>query len=409
MGVRVRFGAVAAFIVVVGFLDSVRGLAGPVSDAVAFLPLLLLGASLLHLAWSVYVFGFHQDFSTDHPAKGERVEYTLHVRNELPIPMTAAECRFSAVGPGSGRMEAFPLLLGSNGSAQKHETIVCAYRGVYAIGAERFSFRDALGLLEIDHRVEPRVFYVYPELVRLGSAVERMAEGGGEGRPVPGGQDADPGVFDAVAPLVHGRGARRIAWKRWAATGIPCEVSEGGVSAYGLRVVLDLRPSETVISEEDRLVSEDLAVTAVFSVLRRLVERSIPAEFVLGGEEAGAAIEDRASFDAAYDASTNILFTDSRFPGAAFRGGRAALLVSVRSIAGSAGETGTSLFDALEAAAANDYAVRVITVPPPSDAEREQARIRAARERLRVESADRLCLALDTRRGTEDLVDAFLV
>jgi hypothetical protein len=354
--------------------------------------------------------GFHQDFSSDHPAKGQTVLYSLTVHNQLLLPLASMSCRFTYTGPGSDRIESYPLHLLPGASAKRDTSFRCAYRGIYAIGADCFSFRDALGILEFEHLVEPRIFYVYPELARLGPRVEGEAEGGGEGLPVAGGRDADPGVFDMLNPVVHGRGARRLAWKRFAATGLPSEIAESGASAYGLRVVLDLRPSLKSCSLDDRLAAEDLAVTTVFSVLLRLVERGIPADLVLGGEDRGMAIEDRAAFDAAYAHSTNILFTDERFPGAAFQGGRASLVVSVRSIVDDEGERDgdMDLFEALESALAKAYGVQVLTVPPPSFADTELARTAIAGERLYKGSSAVPCRALDSRRGIEGVVDAFI-
>lgn len=404
MRIRVRPLPLAALAVVVGLMDALRGLAGPASAALAFFPLFLAAASVAQLIASYLGFGFHQDFSTDHPAKGEPVRYALHVHNPLAVPLCPLVCGFTAAGPGARAFADFSPYLAGGASAAREETLLCSYRGVYAVGASSFRFRDILGVLELDYPVEPRVFHVYPEILSLGPGVEALAGGGGEGRPIPGGNERDAGVFESLIPLAQGRGGR-IAWKRYAATGIPCLHSEGAVSAYGLRVVLDLRPSLAARSEDDRLAAEDLAVGAALSVLKRLVDKAVPAELVLGGEESAEAVEDAAAFDRIYGRSTSILFTDRRFPAGAFRGGRAVLLISTRSLA-EEGEEG-DLFAALEAARAKSAALLLLLVPPPSEAEAELERAELARSRLGEEGAEKYCRALDSRRGTEGVADVF--
>ncbi len=405
MTVRVRPLPAVAFIAVALTLDATRGLAGPLSRAAAVLPILFALASLAHLAATWAAFGFHEEFSTDHPLKGDVIRYSIHLRNGLPVPAASGRCRFASAGPASRGFEELALQLGGGESTSRESRIACAYRGVYVIGARSFLYRGTLGILELEHEVEPRVFYVYPEIVRLGSLVDRLAEGGGEERASSGGGSPDPTVIDGLRPLADGRPAGRIAWKRWAATGVPCEPIEGRSSAYGLRVVLDLRPP--LAEGEDRLAAEDLAVTAAYSLLARLVEAGIPAEFVLGGEETGRPIEDRASFDAAFATSTSVLFTDHRFPLSAFAGGRASVLVSTRPIAEADPSVGVDLFGALEAAQERGRSVSLVAVPPPERADLERTCALAALERLRSDPRRSALFVLDPRRGSEDLVHAF--
>jgi uncharacterized protein (DUF58 family) len=402
MPLRLRFVPLAAFLALAAILGSIRDLAGPLSRMLSVVPLFLAAASLLHLVLTWTFFSFHQTFSTDHPSKGEIVRYRLRVTNGMPVPAAVGVCRFAAAGPAIAAFRPMPLALSALGLEDRSAEIVCAYRGIYVIGAESFSFRGALGILEIVYRTEPRVFYVYPELVPLGSGVERLAMGGGEGKSAAGAGERDPTVFETLRPLVDGAPARRVAWKRWAASGVPCAAEEGRSAAFGLRVMLDLRPSGAV--GDDKLAAEDLAVTAAYSALSRLAEGGIPAEFWAGGE-AGRSIDDRADFDAAYAQSTSVIFSESAFPEAAFSGGRATLLITTRSIA--ADDPDSDLFSALERAALRGYPVRLAVVPPPSRADAEAVRVRAAADRLSLDPRWPAAVLLDPRKGTEDLTRVF--
>ncbi len=294
-----------------------------------------------------------------------------------------------------------PLALGVKEGLERTMEIACPYRGVYSFGASSFAFSDPFGIVEIEHRIEPRVFHVYPELVRIGPVLDALAEG--SGGQASGSASADPSVFESLAPLDDGRGGLRIAWKRWASTGVPCIFVPGRSAAFGLRLVLDLRPGGA--EGEDALAAEDLAATVAYSLLARAASVGIPAEFVLGGDEEGIEVSDEAGFRAVYERSTSVLFNDDRFPVSAFSGERSAILVSTVPIAEA--RDGPSLYDALEEALSRSHPVRLIATPAPQAAEREKRHALAAAERLGDDDRFPAITALDTRRGPEDLIRAF--
>lgn len=403
MRIALRPVPIAVLVAAAVLLDSLRALAGPTSRiAAVFVPLLVI-ASLAQLAATWVGLGFHQDFSTDHPTKGETVRYGMVARNGLPFRGACGLCRFAASDVASAGFEDLPIALSGHGEARRAAFAACPYRGVYRFGVRSFLFRDSLGLVEIEAVVEPRIFHVFPELVALGPGVERLAEARGDGRIGSSCGEADPTVFDGLRPLRDGEGARRVSWRRWAATGVPCAFDSGRSAAYGLRVVLDLRPCGA--EGDERLQAEDLAATAAYSVLRRAVEAGVPVEFVLGGDEEGTSVESRDDFDAVYGLSVNALFTDERFPASAFRGDRASLLVTTRPIAQASAGTEGDLFSSLERCAVDGAPAAALFVPPRSAFRAEADRVRAAAERLG--SRVPLLRALDPEAGAQDLIHAF--
>lgn len=405
MRLRIRPVPAAAFVAAAAILNATGGLAGPLSRAAAVFPIIAAVLSALHLAATWHRFGYHEEFSTDHPRKGDVIAYAIHLRNGLPVPASEGICTFASRGPMARGLDPLPISLGPGKAARRESEISCAYRGVYVIGAAAFAFTDALGIFELEFAVEPRTFHVYPELVRLPERADRLAEGGGGERAASFGGSPDPAAFDGLRRVEHGRPAGRIAWKRWAALGVPCELVEGRASAYALRVVLDLRPPRA--EGDDRLAAEDLAVTAAYSILARAVAAGIPAQFVLGGDESGTAVETDSDFDAVYEVSTSVLFTDDRFPAAAFNAETACVLVSARPIAEDGAGLGADLFGALEAALGRALPVRVLVVPPPSRADEETARARAAAERLGEKPGAASIAVIDPRKGAEALANAF--
>ena len=401
MRVRVRPAPFIAFLATALLLDSFRDLAGPFSRLVSFLPLTLGLSSVLHLIATWAAFGFHQDFSTDHPAKGDVLTYRIVLRNGLPFPAAAGICVFHSAGSLSRAFVPLPLVLGAGESLARSGELACPYRGVYSFGAASFTFSDPFGMVEMEHRIEPRVFHVYPELVRIGTILDTLAEGAGG--QATGTASDDQAVFESLAPLQDGRSAFRIAWKRWASTGIPCVFNPGRSAAFGLRIVLDLRPCGA--EGLDALAAEDLAVTAAYSLIARATGAGIPVEFVLGGEGEGTEVNDEAAFRTLYAQSTSVLFDDDRFPVSAFSGGRSAMLVSTLPIAEA--RDGPSLYDALEEARSRSLPVRLLTAPPPSAVDGEKRHALAAVERLGAADRFPAISVLDPRLGPEDLLHAF--
>lgn len=372
MRVRVSLPGFAAFATASLILGTFSDLAGPMSAFVAVFPLTLALASVAHLVYSWRFFSFHQDFSTDHPQKGETVMYGLHMVNEGPLPLAPGECGFSRPGPAAVISARVRTPAGIAETVAHPEEIHCPWRGTYEIGLTEIRFRDALSIIEIAEFTEPRIFYVYPELVRLDPSVTSLARTSGSDRAGTGLLDSDASIFEYLAPLRDGSTPRRVAWKRWAASGVPAEIVTGQSRSSALRLVLDLRPSSTRRSE--RLQAEDLATSAAFSVLREFARQEIPVEFILGGEDRGILVDSQEAYLRLFDASTNIIFSDSRFPAAAFTPGAAALLITTRPIV----EADDDVFTFYEEALAKGTEPHVLACPPPEN----EAAVRKAMESL---------------------------
>jgi len=414
MRIRVRPLALLSYCTFAIILNTFSGLAGPLSSVLALLLPSLFICSMAQLLLGLRYFTFHQTFSNDHPQKGEIVTYELHMANEGFLPLACGECRFAARGSRESPPEPVPVR--GNSSRVHTAEIRCAYRGTYVIGLTRYGFVDALGLLRVEERIEPRVFYVYPELVKLDAGVERFALSTGADQPGSTERDEDPTIFEYLRQLRGGASARRIAWKRWAATGIPSETVNGQSRSSALRLVLDLwpgrQPGPGMAGETEKLAPEDMAVSAVFSILRYLSAARIPAELVLGGAgpgtgEHGIPVDSNESFTELYDQSTNIIFSDPAFPASAFTPGVSTLLVTTRPLIDPEGtDEKDDLFGAFEQAMLRGYAPHLLLCPPPSAADTEKRSLETLLERQSALGGPALFRLADSRAGTEDIVHA---
>jgi len=401
MTVRVHPPGLAAFLTVSLILGTFSDLAGPMSAFVSvFAPALAL-ASLAHLLLSWRFFSFHQTFSTDHPQKGETVHYGLHMVNEGPIPLAPGHCGFSKPGP-QAVISALVRTPSGPGEAVSHPAdIHCPWRGTYEIGLNEIHFRDSLGIVEIIERAEPRVFYVYPELVRVDPSVSSIARAAGSDRAGGGALERDVSIFEYFAPLRAGAAPQRVAWKRWAATGTPAEIVTGQSRSAALRLVLDLRPAP--VSRQGRLPAEDLATSAAFSALGEFARQEIPVEFILGGEDRGTLVDSTETFLRLFDASTSLIFSDARFPAAAFTPGTVVLLVTTRPLV----ESGDAdIFTLYEECLARGTEPHVIACPPPELAAEVRRSAETLAERQLAFGARGLLRVADPADGTRELANA---
>jgi hypothetical protein len=407
MRIRVRLSSLAAFLTITAILATFAGLAGALSSFIALLLPSLFTASIIHLVISWRFFSYHQSFSTDHPQKGETVRYTLYAVNEGPIPLAPGECVFSDPGPSASFGGNLPVPHRPYGSLDFEKDIHCAWRGTYEIGLTSVRFADALGILTFEERLDPRIFYVYPELVRLDAGVERLAHSTGADRPGTAREMEDPSIFECVVPLEAGRSARHIAWKRWAATGVPARIAHGQARTSALRVYLDLWPGEK--GSAGKLASEDMAVSVMFSVLRHLAENGIPAIFQTGSNGRPVPVHTTEEFSRLFDLSTGVIFNDSALPLAAFEGDVSTLLVTTRTLDAQSPTTqitGLDLFNLFDGAIRAGSAPHLILCPPPHETGQTQKEADALAELRRLAGDPGLVRVIDCEKDAREIFNA---
>ncbi len=399
MRIRVKPAGLAVFICILIVTSTFSGLAGYISVFIAvMLPVLSL-ISFLHLWYSWSALGFHQNFSTDHPVKGETVFYSLHLANEKPLPLSGGSCSFSNPGSGKAFVDTISIPLIQSKPVKYEEKIRCAYRGIYVMGLTGIRIQSMLGLIETELPIEPKVFYVFPELVKFSSPLERLARSSGITEPDSQSTKDDITIFEYLLPLREETSVRSIAWKRWAATGIPSRIINGRSRSPALRIVLDLWPGDDNLSSNDRLASEDMAMTAAFSVMQYMAQKSIPVSFYPGSSDTPIFVDTIEIFQQVFDQSTGILFNDPSFPSSAFSQESAVLLVSTRSL--------ETFFSSYEDSLNGGYEPHLVSCPPPSSYEHEKEVIDAMTERRRSMGSHSLLRITDTKNGAEEVAYAF--
>lgn len=397
MKIRIRWLNAIIFIAILLIIATFGGFAGYLSFVISiFLPVYAV-VSIIYLIISWNIFAYHQNFSTDHPQKGEKIQFVIKLVNDGKIPLTSGTCKFTVLGNESR----ISLPVGCLPGAKKtivHETeIVCPYRGTYTAGIESIMLSTPLGIIQTEIELSPHVFYVYPELCTLDSSIEEYAVSAGVTVHGSTRGGSDPSIFEYTIPLREELPGTRIAWKRWASTAIPSAIISGRAKSKGLTVVLDLYPCDVPI--EEKLAAEDLVISAFFSVIRYLVNHEIPVRLVTGSSSMRY-IDSQETYETLFDRSTGLLFNDLSFPSAAFEEDGGAILFTCRPISEFFQEYEKSLYTYSEP--------NLFICPPVSKYLEEKKHADLIQDRRYVISSHTLFYVADVKKGIKEVSDAFL-
>ncbi|MFH2116137.1 MAG: DUF58 domain-containing protein, partial [Spirochaetota bacterium] len=238
---------------------------------------MLLFLDLFHLFWSFRRIRYSQNFSTTHPVKGQNVEYIFRLRLESPIPGARLMVTFKGIRQdlrldyGVKTLDFFP---GAGAFDEHRKQIQCPFRGTYTVGLDSMELQDTLAMLWIKVPVWFITFYVYPRLIELDSCCLV-----GEGKhdlptSLAEGAIVDPTRFRSLAEYRPGESVRHLAWKKFAATGIPFLREWERSAVPGITFYLDtLRRGEP---DHQSLLAEDCALEILLAVSHWFVSHDIP-------------------------------------------------------------------------------------------------------------------------------------
>lgn len=250
----------------------------------------------------------YQEFSTNHPVKGEEFDYVFVLANEMLIPTPLVRIRFMELRPGeSPLLPPMERVLGPGKKVRVSSRISCPYRGVYRVGAEGLEIGDLLGVLQLRRGLPGRTFYVLPrilEIERLFFSSHRNSLSAMHSKR--GGQE-DFALYQGARVYREGESVRHFDWKRFLSSGVPVLKEYGTTSEPGVTIYLDLRPVP-----EGRFLPaevEDCVMEALLSIIAFFQRRRIPVELKAAGAEPWRRRVDREElFKELHSESAEILF-----------------------------------------------------------------------------------------------------
>lgn len=411
MHIQIKWLPLIIFIAIVLIVATFGGLAGYLSYIIsAALPVYAV-ISLVYVAASYKMLAWHQAFSTNHPQKGERILFKISLANDGFFPLASGICKFTVPGHHSDLKLPTGFLPGTRKTIEYETEISCPYRGAYVAGIESIRISTPLEIVSVEIKIEPQIFYVYPELCEIDSSAEKYAMSSGAVAPSLDHGAGDISIFEYAMPIRGETRGTRIAWKKWAATGIPSEIISGHSRSKGISVILDLFPVGRAqaagntgavlkgIPEEERLAAEDIAASAAYSIVRFLSSREIPVVFITGGASSGVLTDNFDSFRILFERSTGVFFTDESFPYAAFDSAFSAILITTRPLSLLYSEYEHSLYGGNEP--------HLFACPPASFYAEEKHHGEIIQEQRLSCGSHSLFFIADVRNGVKEISDAF--
>ncbi len=147
---------------------------------VAFVQLGVLLLSLALNLWTVLHFSFNQTVDREQAVKGDTVNLTLSIHNDMPYPFTMMRVHIEAVAEAENTSYAFHL------APREHITftppIHCAYRGTFRVGMSYVDIQDVFGLTHLHFNMLRLSYYrqkevlIYPRVHELYSLPSHAAD-----------------------------------------------------------------------------------------------------------------------------------------------------------------------------------------------------------------------------------------
>jgi uncharacterized protein (DUF58 family) len=284
-----------------------------------YLLFFLLVLSLLYLLLTFFSLRYYQEFSTEHPIKGESVTYRLSLANETILPLHFLEVRFKTIHPFMEEvLPAFTTFLPGGGRVEKQYRIHCPFRGIYTVGLQTLEAEGPLHFLLLRRRVWYRTFYVYPRVLSLrafstgAEKSERLSQGSSTGA-VP-----DYALFSRLRNYRQGESLRHVAWKKFAATGSPFLKEYDTSAEPGVTIYFDLR--QTQLKGRRALETEDVSVEILVALVKFYLDQDVPVTVRAPGRNVYTFRAGSGSrFQRFYESTMELIFQQTISPAALYR------------------------------------------------------------------------------------------
>lgn len=238
--------------------------------------------NILHVIMTVIFLRYRQEFSTNHPIKGEAVDFSWFAVMESAVP----GCRITVLlrgTRGTWEVEAEKVVFfpGSRKSFIKKYTIMCPFRGIYTLGMEELVISDSFAWIQLKLPVWHKTFYVYPRVIPLVSLrsgfhgdILRTA-GSAEGNA------QDFSLYRNLREYKKGDDSHHVAWKKFAALGKPFVRIHEKTSWPGITLYIDTRRTGPV--DYSIMEAEDTSVEILVALVKYFMETGIPL-YIRSGE-----------------------------------------------------------------------------------------------------------------------------
>lgn len=208
---------------------------------------------------------YYQNFSTEHPYKGQEIEYDLTIENRSSFLPCFTEITFNE---SLGLKNMKPKLPISN-SYKITSNFILPYRGIYKVGMKYILCTDLLQIFTYSKDFWPRTFYVYPRINNLYN-LQRIGTGLISGKSSVRSSNYND-YIESIKPYFPGSKVSNISWKHFASTGEPLVKKYNSDESSFCRMFLD----RTTLPKYRKGSVDDKAVEVFISLIHSNLENSI--------------------------------------------------------------------------------------------------------------------------------------
>ena len=317
VSIRLRALGVYLFGVIVAYLAAtyLGGFFSVLYRLLVFLPI----ASLVAVAYGASRLRYTQRFSTEHPVKGQVIEYRCVIENSSIFAIPSLRATFHAILPVRGAQARAPRIdepagmslelntfLPGREQIDRTQDVQLRYRGTYTLGLDRVEVGDTLQLFRLRPRINRRTFRVYPRVLQVQGLAPGSDRRAGTSQVGEAGMIPDYSLFNHLREYRSSESIRHLAWRKFASTGVPVVREYDATSEPSVLMYLDLRPVPS--SAPDVLATEDVSVEAVVALVNHFLTESIPLTLRASDNSYEFAGDHRADFARFYESTFDLVF-----------------------------------------------------------------------------------------------------
>lgn len=219
--------------------------------------LIVIILNILHFIFSIKNFFYVQNFSTEHPKKGDNIKYSIIISNKLPIMSSKIYLKFHE----SIDLSIKTTILNKKENRRINKVFSLPYRGIYQVGCSSLEIEDILGIFKYKMKVWERTFYVYP---RINYDLINSCNGLGNKLIESYKLKSDSrDFFNSLSEYRDGIKQSLISWKHFASVGLPLVKDFNSQDSSQVKIFLD----KTLLSDNRKRSVDDLALETAVSLI----------------------------------------------------------------------------------------------------------------------------------------------
>lgn len=218
--------------------------------------------NLLHFILTIKFTYYNQNFSTEHPVKGDNITYNFYITNSLPFFSSLITVEFNSYL----NLDEKRLVIKGRESVNSDSSFSLPYRGSYNVGYKNIFISDLLQIFTIKRPLWRRTFYVYPRLDN--KYIEYTGQGFVEEKSWDVSKK-NKDSFEKLQEYTPGSKLSNISWKHFASKGEPFIKTFSSLDSKNLKLFIDRQN----ISNKRKGPADDKVLEVTVSLMNEVISK----------------------------------------------------------------------------------------------------------------------------------------